>query len=61
MPKTKVWDINYCTIIKTNNATLIKAGVRQQPVITTLKVNTANLKLYKSGVFTAKECGSSNL
>ena len=58
---TKVWDINHCIAINPNNATLIKAGVNKQPLITTLKINMASLKRYKSGILKAKDCGSSNL
>jgi len=41
-PNTKAWDVNHCTLITANNATLIKAGVAKQPVITTLSINPSN-------------------
>jgi hypothetical protein len=60
-PNTKVWDINHCVAITPHNATLIKAGVKKQPLITTLKINPSILKSYTSGVLKARDCGKSNL
>lgn len=56
---TKVWDIINCVSVTPNNATLIKAGVNKQPLITTLKINPTIIKSYKTGILS--DCGTTNL
>ena len=54
----KIWDVDNCTKITSQNISALKSAVLQQPVIVSFDASDSKFKSYKTGVFSnSTTCG----